>query len=216
MRFSHITIFFLAVIYLTSCKSSKPTVTTDKEEFQGYIKYENSVVSDKLTDSDRNYYNLFGNIEIMKYASGNYLNEFPNGLEYERTLYNADANNYYLFYKSGKVKFFSAANESDKIVKIIKSDKIEIICGYECKSIKLDFGRFSMTYFYSEDLYVNPDSFENHQYRHLNTLFKETRSIYLKSIMEHKDMKFIQTAVEVHPENVDMSTFKVPSSVEKF
>ena len=207
--------FLVALAVLNSCRTSKPTSESAKL-FEGSITFENSIVSKKLSDSDQNYYNLFGNISTMTYARGNFANEFPNGRQYTRTLYNNASNNYYMFYTSDEVKFFNCSSESDEMVEIVKSNELVEICGYQCKSIKLDFGRFSMTYFYSEQLPVNPALFELHQYRHFNALFEQTESMYLKSIMEHKDMKFISTAIEVKAKKISEKTFEEPTNAVKF
>ena len=210
-----LSIALLAFIILNGCRTSKPT-SDSAELFEGTITFENSIVSKKLSDSDQNYYNLFGNLKTLTYARGSFTNDFPNGQQYIRTLYNNKSNNYYMYYTSGEVKFFNCSSESDEIVEIVKSNELIEICGYQCKSIKLDFGRFSMTYFYSEQLPVDPTLLELHQYRHFNTLFEQTKSMYLRSIMEHKDMKFISTAIEVKAQKISEKIFEEPTNAIKF
>ena len=72
--------------FLTSC--SPPSKVSDtKEEFEGMIVFENSIISSDLTENERDYYNLFGDHEIMSMAAGNYLNEYPNGQSFTKRLY---------------------------------------------------------------------------------------------------------------------------------
>ena len=200
---------------MSGCRTSKPT-SGSAQLFEGTITFENSIVSKRLSDSDQNYYNLFGDLNTMTFARGNFIDDFPHGQEYVRTLYNNETNNHYMFYTSGEVKFFNCSSESDEIVEIVKSNELVEICGYQCKSIKLDFGRFSMTYFYSEQLPIDPTLLESHKYRHFNTLFEQTNSMYLKSIMEHEDMKFISTAIEVKSKKTPEKTFEEPTNAVKF
>jgi hypothetical protein len=207
--------FSIVILNILGCDSTKNISKQIETEFEGIIKYENKIASKNPSENDINYYELFGDIETISYSTGNYLNQFPNGKEYIKTLYNKQSNNYYLFYRSGEVKYFSCLNESDKLIKKSKV-KDEVICGYNCKGIKFDFGRFAMTYYYSESLQINPKHFENHKYKYFDELFKHSKSMYLKSIMETKKLQFVSTAVEVKIVKINKSTFNKPNKALKF
>jgi len=114
------------------------------------------------------------------------------------------------------MKYFRCGKESDILVKINRPNEVVEICDYQCKSIELDFGRFSMTYFYSEELSIDPTLLEKHPYQHYNTLFKETKSMFLKSIMKHKNMQYTSTAVKVNKREISDAVFSEPENAEKY
>lgn len=91
-----------------------------------------------------------------------------------------------------------------------------MICGYDCESVKFDFGRFAMTYFYSRQLPVNSEYFKNHHYNFYDKFFEESKSICLKTIMEYEDMRYIRTAIKVEKVKIDKKQFESPKNAEKY
>jgi hypothetical protein len=184
-------------------------------EFEGEITFENTIKVGKEVERDSFYYNSFDKLETLFYSKGNYMIEFPNGQKFTKVLYNNESNKYYTFFKNKEIEYQNCSEESDIIVKVIRNNKVEPICGYNCESIKFDFGRFSMTYFYSRALPVKEEYFKNHLYQYRNRLFKETQSLYLKTIMEFEDMSFTSTAIKIDRHQIDKDRFAIPMQVKK-
>jgi len=90
------------IVLLNGCRAAKQAENSS-ELFEGVIEFENSIVAVQLSGNDQEYYNVYGNIQIITFSKGRFVNEFPNGSEYKLTLYNNESNNYYMFYRLGEV-----------------------------------------------------------------------------------------------------------------
>ncbi|OFX49042.1 MAG: hypothetical protein A2046_14710 [Bacteroidetes bacterium GWA2_30_7] len=193
-------IFYLLFIIATNSFSQT------KKSFEGIIKYNIQYQSKDSTKVDE----YLGNEAIIYIKHGYYRQEYPNSKYITSVIYRQDDNKYYYFFKNtDTVLIQDCSFILDTLINISKNNKTTKILNSDCKSIVLQHQKETLTYFYDEDIFINPIFFVNHKYASYDRYAQETKSIYLKIIITDAKSDFIMTAYDINKIKINKRIYKV-------
>jgi hypothetical protein len=176
-----------------------------KVNFEGRINYE---IKYQLKDSIA--FEYLGNVANVYIKNGNYRQDYPNSTYIRKLIYNQESNScYYLLVEKNQILKYDYSNLGDTLINISKSDVITDVLNIKCKSITFKFKKSTITYFYNSSYSINPVDFEKHIYGSYNIYAKETKSIYLKSIISDEFSTITLTAQEINIEKLDDKIFNL-------
>jgi hypothetical protein len=105
------------------------------------------------------------------------------------------------------------ANKSiDSLRSIEKSDKTELILGYECQELIIKTKLTETTYYYSRELNIPSVNYINHHYGNWYEYLKETNSLPLKIIVKNKFLFMEMTAINLESKELNIDEFKLPKT----
>jgi len=185
-----------------------------EKEFEGVIDYKLVVknpmpelMSDSLwtarvgkTTSNHKYY----------YKGSNYKNVID---KKELQIYKPKSNEIYNYTIEKDTVFTNILNASksiDSLKSIDRSDKKELILGYECQKIIFKSKLAETTYYYSNELNIPAKNYINHHYGNWYEYLKETNSLPLKIIVRNKFLYMEMTAIDLELKELSIDEFELP------
>jgi hypothetical protein len=147
------------------------------------------------------------------YIKNDFYRSVTDGTYSEWQLYNPLENRIYnKLTISDTLYWWDGNNNSEKIqsFKIVK-DSIEVL-GYSCDVFILKTKIGTTSYFYNEELRVDPELFKDHKFENWNFIISKTRSLPLKLIVENEQFKSISIATKIIPKKLDKALFELPNA----
>ncbi|HCI72016.1 MAG TPA: hypothetical protein DF712_19805 [Balneola sp.] len=197
----YITLIIVTLATLFSCSSSEPAINTDstnKKDFSGKIVYQydfrDTKSGNNITDQ------LSGTIGSEQHYfinSNNYkaFDEDGNLVQ----LYNAESNKYYFPNpNTGKIMEIDGSFMMSEIISVTKLEGTETILGKTCKILVVATKTDETTYFYSDEIAVDPSNFSQHKFGGWSEYMKASNgALPLKYILKNEQYTWTSTAVEI-------------------
>lgn len=192
-------------------------------EFEGKIYYQNSFKFDNSKVDSTEVINGFGSSSVYSYKRGKYhWASFDSGLEYE--VFNSELKLMIDKYSnSDSLDFIDVYNRGDSLLAYSINDRDTVICGYKCKSIRLnlssrfDGSEFVRTLYYSPELRIDPSHFQGVKSYAGEFSYKLIKSVPLKIEMEFTSFPLLISICAVHVEKskIDDSLFMINRNLIK-
>jgi len=194
-------LFFYLLLFIPSLIFSQT-----KTNFEGIIKYDIKYISHDTSKVSE----YLGNEAIVYIKQGNYKQEYPYTMWIKSIIYRQDDNKYYYFFNNtDTIQVQDCSFQDDTIINISKSTNTTEISKTICKSIIFYYKTSTVTFFYDENLYLDPNLFSKHKYSCYDQYAKETKSVYLKIIISDKKSDFIMTAKEINRTKINDNIFDI-------
>ncbi|GAB5466036.1 MAG: hypothetical protein Kapaf2KO_14720 [Candidatus Kapaibacteriales bacterium] len=133
-------------------------------------------------------------------------------------LYNSSTNNYYSINHQGQIQQIYASIEYPEIIHIGDFKEIKNILGYVCKKITVKTEISTKTYFYAEELKINKDLYQNHNYGNWNLFLNFSQgSLFLKNeiLFSNSGMILIMKAQDIKKIDLSVEDFDIDSYIDK-
>lgn len=173
-----------------------PLLSFGQKYFEGEIVYSNEMIK-KDSSFDLNRIPCAGSKStVIDYKNGDFFSR-PVNCFVEYQYYNHSINK--VFYKLHGVDtlFYENYNinppESDSIVSVTKYNNTDTILNKICNRLVLQLPKMKLTFFYSPQLAVNPEWYENSRGKYYDVIYGQMRSVFLKYIIEGEG--YISTAI---------------------
>lgn len=178
--------------------------------FEGNIRYEYSFINEKGVDITDSLGLILGTYQDYYVNESNYKSFMDGPISFQ--LYNSESNTYYMKYSDGRAYKLDAAKKFSEITKISHVDTLVQILGHNCKGVTIETDKGRTTYFYNENIKVNPANFEQHNFGNWNAYLRAMNgALTLKFISEEDGYVWESTAKELKKYNIPDKEFK-PSS----
>ncbi|MFV1884876.1 MAG: hypothetical protein ACMZ7B_10340 [Balneola sp.] len=131
-------------------------------------------------------------------------------------LYNGHDNKYYFLNpNTDKIAVMDASFQASKIVSITHSENTESILGKVCKQLTIKTTSDETTYFYSDEITVNPEKFSQHKLGDWSEFLKASNgALPLKYIVKNENYTWISTATSIQRMDLTRDDFD-PKSLFK-
>lgn len=187
-----------------------------EKEFEGIISYK-LVVKNPMPElmSDSLWTARVGKITSNHkyyYKGSNYKNVID---DKELQVYKPKSNEIYNYTIEKDTIFaniLSAEKSIDSLKSIEKSDKTELILGYECHKLIFKSELAETTYYYYRELNIPAVNYINHHYGNWYEYLKETNSLPLKIIVRNKFLHMEMTAINLETKELSVDEFKLPKT----
>lgn len=197
----YITLIIVTLATLFSCSSSEPAIDTDstnERDFSGKIVYQydfrDTKSGNNITDQLSG---IIGSEQHYFINSNNYkaFDEDGNLVQ----LYNADSNKYYFPNpNTGKIMEIDGSFMMSEIISVTKLEGTETILGKTCKILVVATKTDETTYFYSDEIAVDPSNFSQHKFGGWSEYMKASNgALPLKYILKNEQYTWTSTAVEI-------------------
>lgn len=178
--------------------------------FEGVVDYQLEIKSKNKLISDVSAGRMLGVGTVMKVhiKKGNFKRESSKLLEIQRT---DSLKPFFMFKGIDTFYYHSPTPEVEDVPEIIQSDKVVPIAGYNCKSLTIRRKNITTTYYYDPALFQDP-AYTNPAEKNDFTLFlHQTKSVYLKSVIETEQFLYTETAFRVTKTDVPETIFQMPA-----
>lgn len=183
------------------------------QDFKGYIlynyKYTDSLghdITDELGEKlglEQHYF-----INGTDYVSFDHNNDL-------QQLYNSNDNKYYFLFR-GEVKVVSADMEYPARPKITDSELKETILGHECRSFVFETPLHKTTYFYSDEVTIDPEVFSAHRFGNWATYLQSSKgALPLKIVIESEQHTQVLKATQIDAQDIAAAKFNAATYYEK-
>ncbi|PIF33591.1 hypothetical protein CLU81_4211 [Flavobacterium sp. 9] len=205
-----ITLLLSILIFATS-SCQKKNIENNKNEFEGKITYEVSVVSKTNNISTENLQKIYGTRMTKYFKNGNFKMSY-NG-EDINTIYFIKNDNKEYDYRNGiDTLFVTPYNEETRKLITSKFDNSEkIILNRKCKLLIHEMENTKNYYWYDSSLYINPENYKDSKFSFTDIYFKQTKAPWLKYKYEGENFTTTYTAIEISEEKLDDSIFSLPN-----
>ncbi|MBA6378972.1 MULTISPECIES: hypothetical protein [unclassified Colwellia] len=180
-----------------------------KKSFEGVITYSISAISLNKSVSDSEVQNIYGYEMKTYYKEGFTKIEKSNDNVWE--VYISKENKQYVrFRNSNKVETFDGSDETRTLASIkIKSSDLTIL-GYKTQLLTIQYQDGSISkYWYSSDIYVEPEQFKKLKFAFLNKYWEKAQSPYLKHERISDVSKVVYLATNVKEQAISNEKFRV-------
>lgn len=197
----YITLIIVTLTTLFSSSSSEPAINTDstnKIDFSGKIVYQYDF---KDTKSGNNITDQLSGI------IGSEQHYFMNSKNYKAfdedgnlvQLYNAESNKYYFPNpNSGEIMEIDGSVMMSEIISVTKLEGTETILGMTCKILVVTTNTDETTYYYSDEIAVDPSNFSQHKFGGWSEYMKASNgALPLKYTLKNEQYTWTATAVEI-------------------
>lgn len=185
-----ITLIIVSLATLISCSSSEPAINTDttnKINFSGKIVYQYDFKDTKSgTNITDQLSGVIGSEQHYFINPNNYkaFDEDGNLVQ----LYNAESNKYYFPNpNTGKIMEMDGSFMMSEIISVTKLEGTETILGKTCKILVVATKIDETTYFYSDEIAVNPSNYNQHKFGGWSDYMKASNgALPLKYILKNE------------------------------
>jgi hypothetical protein len=213
-------IFALLVILIVVASFS-----SEKVSFEGVITYKTDINFKKENVQYREYYEQkFGDTLKVYYSeSGNILKKFINTGEkgYDFNLYLQSENHYYAKWKNlDTIYHYNVSEQTLNLVQKTKGTSIKIL-ERDCNFIQIDgidpLGKqpISQKFYYSGFPYIDSELFKDYNDFFTYEFLKETKSPFMKMVLDLGDYVITYTAIEVESKKLNSKMFNLPDGNPK-
>lgn len=202
-------IVFLLVICLNT------NLSAQEKSFEGVIDFQLEVKSKNSSISDESVRRLLAAGTTMKVhiKQGNTRRESSKLLEINRT----DSSKPFFSFKGIDTIFYNLPSLKNETPEIVQSDKIVNIAGYNCKSFTVRTKSMIVTYYYDPLLFQDPKYSRPDDDISFTQFLQQTKSVYLKCIIESEQFVYTETAFRVVKTTVSDAVFQLlPLPVAEF
>ena len=190
------------------------SVSAFSQAFEGGILYMNSVKSKNKKITDAQYTQMFGSQIEYFIKQGNY-KYLSNGTIAQCQLYNNKENKVYTKLANSETVYWNdAAVDSEVILKSEVKKHSTVILKYLCDELILTCKSGVRKYYYTPQFVVNPVLFANHKYGNVYEVYKTSKSIILKTIIETPDCVMETVATQIKKKVLDNKVFYLPPTVK--
>lgn len=203
-----ITLLLLIFVFSNSSCQKKPE--NNKEEFEGKITYEISVVSKTNAISTQDLQKLYGTRMTKYFKEGNFKMSY-NG-EGIKTIYFIKHENKEFDYKNGiDTLFVTPYNDENRKLINSKFDNSEkIILNRKCKLLIHELENTKNYYWYAPSLYINPENYKDSKFSFTDIYFKQAKAPWLKYKYDGENIVINYTAIKISEEKLDDNIFYLP------
>jgi hypothetical protein len=195
------------LVYLILLFSFQFSFSQSPPDFEGKITYRNDYFS--ATGREINKY--LGDTVIAYIKKGNYKQVYPTTSLGYSIIYIQKKNLYYNISQiHDTILYEDCFVKDDTVVSTHRTDSITKILGYNCKKVEFIMKKKTITYFYAEQLPINPAYFEKHNKSCYNEYADLSKSIYLKTVISYPDLILTMTAIKIEKKKIKNSEFKLP------
>lgn len=203
----------LLLVTILGCSSSEPAINTDstnKIDFSGKIVYQydfrDTKSGNNITDQLSG---IIGSEQHYFMNSKNYkaFDEDGNLVQ----LYNAESNKYYFPNpNSGEIMEIDGSVMMSEIISVTKLEGTETILGMTCKILVVTTNTDETTYFYSDEIAVDPSNFSQHKFGGWSEYMKASNgALPLKYTLKNKQYTWTATAVEISKMELSNEEFEL-------
>jgi hypothetical protein len=180
-----------------------------KKSFEGVITYSISAISLNKSVSDSEVQNIYGYEMKTYYKEGFTKIEKSNGNVWE--VYDSKENKQYVrFRNSNKVEVFDGADETRSLPSIKDEPSDLIVLGHKTRLLTIQYEDGNVSkYWYSSDIYVEPEQFKKLKFAFLNKYWEKAQSPYLKHERISDVSKVVYFATNVQEQAVSNEKFRV-------
>jgi len=205
---SIITFLSIFIFAISSCQ--KKNTKNNKNEFEGKITYEVSVVSKTNNISTQNLQKLYGTKMIKYFKNGNFKMSY-NGEDINTVYFIRNENKEYDYINSIDTLFITPYNEEKRTLLNSKFDNSEkIILDRKCNLLIHELEDTKNFYWYDPSLYINPENYKNSKFSFTDIYFEQAKSPWLKYIYAGKNITITYTAIQITEEKLDDTIFNLP------
>ena len=180
-----------------------------KKSFEGVITYSISAISLNEGVADSEVQKIYGYEMNTYYKEGFTKIEKSNGNVWE--VYDSKKNKQYVrFRNSNKVEVFDGADETRPLPCIKDEPSDLIVLGHKTRLLTIQYEDGNVSkYWYSSDIYVEPEQFKKLKFAFLNKYWEKAQSPYLKHERISDVSKVIYFATNVQEQAVSNEKFRV-------
>lgn len=151
-------------------------------------------------------------LQIYYYKKANYMVEIDAGKEKGFQIYDPGNGLLYSWQQHSDTAITQDTKmQTDKLIGIYDSDKMDTIMGIPCKSIVVKSETGETTLWYNPDYFkVNSNDYKKHRYGHLNSILKKIGCLPLKIERKAFMSHMVQTLVDFKVRAMDDKRFEVP------
>lgn len=169
------------------------------------INYESK--SSNITSDQLN--SLMGTKQWYAIKGGNYKSVF-NGDFIKLQIYRNDENrNYNLTAKSDTLYYEDYSKNKDKALSYEIKKNQDTIMGIPCDLIIVKTKKSKISFYYSSDYKVSPESFKGHNYGNWHYIVSKTKALPLKTVTETEQFIMTSIATEVKPMQLNDNVFEI-------
>jgi len=180
-----------------------------QKEFEGVIVYKSGAKSKMPGVSEQTVLAMIGSSDTVTVAikRGNFLQSSKSFEHY----YIRDDEKIYIHFKGiDTLYYIPYAMDTTTIVETREGSALKNIAGYDCRSFTIKTASATTTYYYSPQLYANPEDTRNLLLSHLNLLGEKTKSVWLANESESIGYTTANIALRIEAQRIDDSLFKLP------
>ena len=198
---------FLSLIFVVSLNALVA------QDFAGYILYEYSYVDSTGQDIT----------ERLAKEQGREQHYYINGTDYVafdeagalEQLYNSSSNQYFFPYQ-GEMQALSGAVEFPAAPNVILLEEQTTILGYECKALIFVMETGKTTYYYSDEVAIDPEPFKVHRFGNWATYLLQTKgALALKIVSEQEGYTRIMEATKIEQREMKEDLFDIHTYLDK-
>ena len=196
------------VLFLISCIN----INKNKDEFEGKIVFLGMLENKGNSELDENVLSCHNDTMTVYMKNGHFKQIYHQYKLMKEIIYNPEDKLYNIINRSDTIYSMPVDKTYGITLKnLIELDTLVDILGYQCKAFKLNYSNNeSNTYYYTNELKVNPIHYKDHKMGFYNEFVNKTESVYLMSVWETPNLKLTYKAVDISKEKVDNKMFKLP------
>lgn len=187
------------------------------QDFEGKVIYSNIYTSKVPNIPNEQFNAMMGSTQEYIIKEGNYKSTM-NGTFVQWQLYiHKDNKLYNKIATTTSILWNDATISTDEVLKAEVNKNVIEVLGRRCDELILTCKSGVQKYYYSTDLKVNPNLFENHKFGNWNEIMARTNALPLRIVMETQQFGLECNAVDIQPMKLDNKLFELPvgSKLEK-
>ena len=181
------------------------------KDFEGTIDYEIKYSNISISENEADLKQVLGTKMRMTVKNG-FTKEVTNSNYGNFNLYIPSENKMYYSDKfEPETLYYTKGDKEPNIkatYKIVKN--VETVLDFNCNKLIYNDGKYTVTYFYSRELKIDPTHVKNFTYLNRNKKLEIMQAVCLKQIITTKNFTATMTAVKVYAGNIDDSEFIIP------
>jgi hypothetical protein len=210
-------LYFFIGTFLNGCSQKS---NDDSTFFEGIIEYQIIVaeLNENISESDLR--KVYGTKLVLTVNKDFYMTT-SDAERYSYQLYSKKDNKLYSMHNVGDTLFVTDTEGHPTVpfeeLNTVKDTTIKKIAGYDCVSLEIKDDYVSRTYYYSQNLSVNPALYENHDLGNKSEIYPHINSLFLKMIVanNYNNTGLIIEAIKVTEKKINPDEFKIPEHIVK-
>jgi hypothetical protein len=216
LKFITISLFSI-VLLTTACNTSKKASQASPSgaaqqltPFEGKVTYDIKIEDKTGEMTNEETKMLMGDKQIFIMKGDKYKSEM-NGMIQMTQIYLGGDTLYNQMKGMKSILWIDVRSASDKMIDYTIQKEAETIAGIKCDLLTIRSEQGTTKYYFNKKYYVNPASFQNHEYGFWKFCIEQTNTIPIKSILDDNEMYLEITAKEIKEMKIDDAEFDVPN-----
>ncbi|MBS1663615.1 MAG: hypothetical protein JST68_21410 [Bacteroidetes bacterium] len=177
--------------------------------YRGEIVYKNTVVS-KIPGFPSDKFEAILGSRQECYIKDRQYKSLTNGSQMNVQIYDDQTNQLYLGSKgTDSVMVIDASKPSDSVLEFKMTKNAETVMGIPCDALFIKTTSGSTTFYYNPKYKINSSAYAKHRYGNWAFFAEKTHSLPLKTIIDNKQFKMENVAMEIKPSTLPVSFFKI-------